>query len=232
MRVLGLVPARGGSKGIPRKNVRRLGAKTLLQYTADAALAAQRLGRVVLSTDDEEIAALGRELGLEVPYLRPPELATDVAPMLPVVRHALEWADATGDRWDACCVLQPTAPFRRPGEVDACVELLERSGAHAVVTVRQVPPEHNPHWTYFRDSDGFLQLSTGEGEPVGRRQDLPPAFHRDGSVYVTRREVVLEQNSLYGKWLVGYVVDGPKRVNLDDPADWARAERQLGKGVR
>lgn len=224
MRVLGIVPARGGSKGIPGKNVRALGGKPLIVHTAEAALAARRLSRVVLTTDDEKIAEVGRACGLEVPFLRPAELAQDDTPTLPVLQHAVTELERAGDRFDAVCLLQPTSPFRRAGDIDGCIELLEKEGLDAVVSVLPVPPEHNPHWVYFRDGDGLLRLATGEDQPIPRRQELPPAFHRDGSVYVTRRDVLMEGNSLYGKRLGGFLADS-RSVNLDTPADWERAER-------
>lgn len=224
MRVLGIVPARGGSKGIPGKNVRPLGGKPLLAHTAEAALAARRLSRVVLTTDDEKIAEVGRSCGLEVPFLRPAELARDDTPTLPVLQHAVAELEKTGDRFDAVCLLQPTSPFRRAGDIDGCIELLETEGLDAVVSVLAVPPEHNPHWVYFRDGGGLLRLATGEDQPIPRRQELPPAFHRDGSVYVTRRDVLMEGNSLYGRRLGGFLADS-RSVNLDTPADWERAER-------
>ncbi len=218
------MPARGGSKGVVRKNVRLLHDRPLLQYTAEAALAARRLSRVVLSTEDREIAEIGRTCGLDVPFLRPEELACDETPMLPVVQHALRWFEERGTRFDAVCLLQPTSPLRRPDDIDACVDLLDRSGADAVVTVLPVPAEYNPHWVYFRGADGLLRLSTGEGAPIGRRQDLPPAFHREGSVYVTRRDVVLDRDSLYGDHVVGYPIAPEQSVNIDDQEDWSRAE--------
>ncbi|MGH9013058.1 MAG: cytidylyltransferase domain-containing protein [Acidimicrobiia bacterium] len=231
MRVLGLIPARGGSKGIQRKNVRALGGRPLLAYTAEAALSARTLSRVVLSTEDEEIADLGRALGLDVPFLRPAALADDEAPMLSVVQHVLSALEGAGDRYDAVCLLQPTNPLRTAETIDACVQLLERSGADAAVTVLPIPTEHNPHWAFEVGADGFLRLTTGEAQPITRRQDLPPAFHREGSVYVTRVPVVLA-GSLYGGRLVGLEVRPDQSVNLDEPGDWARAETLLAAGAR
>jgi CMP-N,N'-diacetyllegionaminic acid synthase len=224
MRVLGIVPARGGSKGIPGKNVRPLGGKPLLVHTAEAALAARLLSRVVLTTDDEEIAKVGRACGLEVPFLRPAELALDDTPTLPVLQHAVTELERAGDHFDAVCLLQPTSPFRRAGDIDGCIQLLETEGLDGVVSVLPVPPEHNPHWVYIRNGNGLLRLATGEDQPIPRRQELPPAFHRDGSIYVTRRGVLMEGNSLYGKRLGGFLADS-RSVNLDTPADWERAER-------
>lgn len=229
MRVLGFIPARGGSKGVPRKNIRLLAGKPLLQYTAEAALVAKSLARVVLSTDDEEIASIGRQCGLDVPFIRPKELAEDTTPTLPVVQHAVRWLEQHGDHFDAVCLLQPTNPLRRPEHIDACVAMFTETGADALVTVLPVPEEHNPHWVYFQADDGRLRLSTGESTPIARRQDLPPAFHREGSVYVTRRDTIMQDNSLYGQCVVGYPLDPAASVNIDSLNDWARAERLLSR---
>lgn len=232
MNVLGVIPARGGSKGVPRKNARLLCGKPLLAYTAESALSAHRLARVILSTDDEEIAEIGRRCGLEVPFIRPAELATDTAPMLPVVQHVLRWTEARGDCFDAVCLLQPTNPLRRAADIDACIDLLEKSGSDSVVTVLPVPEEHHPYWVYLQDDSGFLRLSNGATEPLPRRQELPVAYHRDGSVYVTRREVVMEQNTLYGSRMQGYPVSGRPSVNIDGLEDWEAAEEFIASGVR
>ncbi len=228
MRVLGLIPARGGSKGIPRKNIRLLGGKPLLQYTIEAAHSARLLDRAVLSTDDPEIAEVGRRCGIEVPFERPAELAGDATPTLPVVQHALRWLEARGETFDAICILQPTSPLRSLGVIDGCIELLERERVDTVMTVLPVPAEHNPHWVFFRNPEGLLHLATGERAPIPRRQDLPPAFHREGSVYVTRRDVVLVGEAILGERVMGYPLDPERSVNLDDRKDWERAERLLG----
>lgn len=223
MRVLGLVPARGGSKGVPAKNTRMLGDRPLLAYTAEAALAAADLDRVILSTEDGAIAELGAALGLDVPFLRPPALAADETPMIAVLQHAL---DALPEPFDAVCLLQPTSPFRPAGLIDRCIGLLGSSGADAVVTMLPVPAEHNPHWVYVRDHRGHLRLATGEASPVARRQDLPAAFHRDGSVYVMRTPGI-RQGRPYGEHLEAVVLDPARHVNIDDLDDWARAESLL-----
>lgn len=228
LRVLGVIPARAGSRGVRNKNIRELCGKPLLQYTAEAALASKRLTRVVLTTESDEIAAVGRRCNLEV-LERPADLSLDETPMLPVVIHAMTVVETSGDLFDAVCLLQPTNPLRRTEDIDACIELFERSEVDSVVTVLLVPSEHNPHWVYFADQRGVLRLSTGENEPISRRQDLPEAYHREGSVYVTRRRVVMEENSLYGKRLIGYKMDPDNSVNVDTLADWERAEQLLTK---
>jgi CMP-N-acetylneuraminic acid synthetase len=227
MRVLGLIPARGGSKGVRRKNVKLLCGKPLLYYTAKAALASRKLARVILSTEDEEIAQVGRECGLEVPFFRPIELARDDTPTLPVAQHAVRWMEENDERFDALCLLQPTNPMRRVEDIDACVELLELTNADAVATVLPVPAEYNPHWVYFRDESGFLRLSTGEAAPIPRRQELPPAYHREGSVYVVRRDVLMVDGSFYGARFAGYEIASELSVNIDSIEDWGRAERLL-----
>lgn len=231
MRVLGLIPARGGSKGVARKNVRLLAGRPLLQYTVETARASRALSRIVLTTEDEEIANEGRRLGAEVPFMRPPSLAADTTPMLPVVQHAVRFLEAQGESCDAVCLLQPTHPFRRAADIDGCIALLERTDVDSVMTILRVPTEYNPHWTYFRSDDGTLRLSTGEASPVPRRQDLQPAFHREGSVYLTRRDVIVEGNSLYGMRVAGFEVSAAGRVNLDTEEDWLKAERMLAAGT-
>ena len=234
MRTLGLIPARGGSKGIPGKNRRMLGDKPLLAWTAEAAHAATGLDRVVLSTDDRDIARIGREIGLDVPFMRPPELARDETPMLPVVAHALDALAAGGDDFDAVCLLQPTSPMRTPQTIDRAVTRLARGDVDTVMSVLEVPHEHNPHWVFFAEGDlergGRLVLATGASEPIPRRQLLPPAYHRDGSIYVVRSEIVRSQGSLFGPRMAGIVGDPDRHVNLDGPEDWARAEHLIAGG--
>jgi CMP-N-acetylneuraminic acid synthetase len=226
MRVLGLIPARAGSKGVPRKNLRLLAGKPLLHYTIESAAGARRLARVVVSTESQEIAVAARAAGAEVPFLRPESLAADDTPMLPVVAHALRALAEQGDAYDAVCLLQPTCPLRRAADIDGCIELLERSGADSVVTVLEIPARYHPHWAFLEGADGSLRPVTGA--PLApRRQELAPAYHRDGSVYVTRCSAVRDEGSLYGRRTLGYRADPERNVNIDDLDDWARAERLL-----
>lgn len=227
MRVLGLVPARGGSKGVPRKNARLIAGKPLLAWTSEAALGSSRLDRVVLSTEDEEIADLGLACGLEVPFRRPSELAQDTTAMIDVVLHTLAWAAAEGEHFDAICLLQPTSPARTSNDIDGCIDVFERSGADTVFTTLAIPTELHPHWAFLADGEGNLQLATGGTEPVSRRQDLLPACHREGSVYVTRSTVIRTSGTLYGDRIRPYPIDPERSVNIDTPADWERAERLL-----
>lgn len=223
MRVLGVITARGGSKGVPGKNIRMLGGKPLLAWTAEAALGAKSLARTILSTDDDAIADAGRAAGIDVPFMRPAELATDAAASLPVVQHALQSLEADGDRYDAVCLLQPTNPFRTSALIDRCIAAFSASTADSLVTILPVPSDHNPHWVFHLDG-GELR-SFMPGPLITRRQDLPPAYHREGSVYLTRRDVLLDGNSLYGERTLGLEVSPSETVNIDTIADWHRAEQ-------
>jgi CMP-N,N'-diacetyllegionaminic acid synthase len=227
MKVLGLIPARGGSKGVPGKNIRLLNGKPLLAFTAETALQSKRLAHVVLSTDDDEIAAVGRKYNLCVPFMRPPELARDDTPTLPVVRHALLKMEEKGERFDAVCLLQPTNPLRRASDIDACVKLLIESDADSVVSILPVPHEYNPKWVFWMNETNQMSLATGDAELVSRRQDLPPAYHRDGSIYLTRRETILEKNSLYGDCVIGYEISPEFSANIDTEADWGKIVERL-----
>lgn len=230
-RVLAVITARGGSKGVPGKNVKLLGGKPLLAWTAERALSARSVSRAVLSTDDDAIARCGREHGLDVPFMRPAALAADASPTLPVLQHAVERVESANERYDVICLLQPTTPFRSPGLIDACVQKFAEEDADSLVTVERVPDEHNPEWVFF-ERGGALALATGRDEPIPRRQELPPAFCRTGSIYLVRRDVLMIQGSLYGRRIVGFETPAGSSVNIDTQADWERAERRAMQEVQ
>jgi CMP-N,N'-diacetyllegionaminic acid synthase len=229
--VLGIVPARGGSKSIPRKNVRSMAGKPLLEYTARAALSASSLSLVLLSTDDPQIAAIGKAAGLEAPFLRPAELSLDSTPMVQVVLHAIEWVQAHGLNFEAVCVLQPTSPLRSPATIDRCVGLLWAHDTDSVISVRPVPPEYNPHWVYFQSSAGLLVPSI-DGPEICCRQELPPACHPDGSVFVTRTQVVMRDHSLRGKRTFGAISPKEEAFDLDTDEQWRELEQRLQSTVQ
>ena len=227
MKVLGLIPARGGSKGVPRKNIRPMCGRPLLAYTAEEALKAKTLMKVVLSTEDEEIAEIGRKSGLSVPFMRPVDLAQDSTPSISVVIYTLLKLQELGEKFDAVCLLQPTNPLRRAVDIDACVNLLANSDADAVVSVLPVPHEYNPKWVYWLDSENQMRLTSGDLEPVSRRQDLPPAFHRDGSIYLTGTDTIFRRGSFYGRRTLGYKINPDYSANIDTEDDWKRAEKRI-----
>ncbi len=227
MRVLGIVPARGGSKGIPNKNIAMLAGKPLLAYTAEAALAAKRLTRVVLSTDDERIAEVGVEYGLYVPFMRPAELARDDTPTLPVLQDVVRRLEAGGETYDAVFTLQPTNPLRRASDIDGAIELLERTGADSVISFADVGERH-PARMKFIDGDGRVSdppfAEAFEGQ---RRQDLPKLYLRDGSVYLTRRDVLMKQDSLKGRDCRAWIMPVERAWNIDEPFDVFMVEQLM-----
>jgi CMP-N-acetylneuraminic acid synthetase len=238
MRVLGVVTARGGSKGLPGKNLRLLAGKPLIAHTIDTACESRAFDRVILSTDDDAIAAAGRRYGCEVPFMRPAELARDETPHLPVLQHAVRWlADREGYEADAVMILQPTSPMRRPLDICESIALLERSGADSVVSVSEVPAHYNPMRTLRVDADGFATLFV-TGEPVrrriNRRQDMPAAWTMNGAIYLFRTFVLAAaperagaEPSLYGNRTAAYVMPHEFGISIDSLDDWTEAEHAL-----
>lgn len=232
MRVLGVVTARGGSKGIPGKNLRLLAGKPLLAYTLEAAARSGALDRLILSTDDPAIADTGRSYGCETPFVRPADLARDETPHLPVMQHAVRWlAEHDGYRPDAVLILQPTSPLRRPEDIRASIRLLETSGGDSVVSVSEVPAHVHPMRTLrLDDQDAAVLFVTGEPvrRRINRRQDLPPAWAMNGAIYVFRTPVLFAgEPSLYGDRAVAYRMPSEFGISIDDLDDWAAAERAL-----
>ena len=227
LRVLGVVTARGGSKGIPRKNLAPLLGKPLLAYTAEAALASKRLTRTVLSTEDEEIASVGRQHGLEVPFLRPSELARDETPTIPVLQHLVQSLEQHGGHYDAIMTLQPTNPLRLATDIDGAIGLMEETGADSVISFVDIGERH-PYRMKFITPDGrvtdppFAELFEGQ-----RRQELPKLYLRDGSIYLTRRNVLMEQNSLKGVDCRAWIMPEERARNIDTPFDLFVVEQIL-----
>jgi CMP-N,N'-diacetyllegionaminic acid synthase len=230
-RVLALVPARGGSKGIPDKNIRPLAGRSLLDYAARAAVESGVIDRIILSTDSERIAAEGRRVGLEVPFLRPAELAQDDTPMLPVIEHALDFVAQQG--WDAgiLVLLQPTSPLRTATHIRDVVRELRASQADSVVTVVELPRHLSPDYV-MRIDDGRLVPFLPEGARVTRRQDARPAFVRDGTVYTCWVKAVREERSIYGRLCRPLIIPAAESITIDSPDDWLEAERRMSLASR
>ncbi len=235
MNVLGVVTARGGSKGLPGKNLRLLAGKPLIAHTIESARQSGAFDRLILSTDDEAIAAAARACGCDVPFMRPAELARDETPHLPVLQHAVRWLrDHERYEPDAVMILQPTSPLRRASDIRESVALLERSGAESVVSVSEVPAHYNPMRTLRVDGAGNATLFV-TGEPVrrriNRRQDMPAAWAMNGAIYLFRT-FVLEgragcEPSLYGDRTAAYVMPHDRGISIDSLDDWTAAERAL-----
>lgn len=221
--VLGIIPARGGSKGLPGKNLRPLGGRPLIAWSIEDALGCGVIDRVVVSTDAEEIAAEARRWGAEVPFLRPAELAADDTPTLAVLRHAVsELAAREGYRPGLVVLLQPTSPLRGRQAIRAAVAKMEEPGTDSVVTV--CPVEHNPYLLRRLEGDRalpFLDLDPLRGGL--RRQDLPPAYRLNGAVYAFRRDRLLGDDP-YGEVVRAVVMETWRSVDVDGEVDLVVAE--------
>ncbi len=231
MKILGIIPARGGSKGVPFKNIKDLNGKPLLQYTAEVALKSKKLSRVILSSDNKKIIDVAKSIGLDVPFVRPVNLSQDKSPTLPVILHALNFLDEIhSEEYDAVCLLQVTTPFRTVSFLDTAIEKFINSGSDSLISTQKVPHEYNPHWVFMKDPDENLKISTGDPEIISRRQELPEAYHRDGSIYITKVEVLQKQESLYGNTICNIESDPDTYVNIDTEKDWVKAE-QIAKNL-
>ncbi len=230
--MLGVITARGGSKGLPGKNLRELAGKPLIAHTIEAAHESKSLDRLILSTDAADIAATARQYGCDVPFLRPADLATDETSHLPVLQHAVAWL-RDRDRYEpeAVMILQPTSPLRRATDIRESIALLERSGADSVVSVSEVPAHYNPMRMLRVDARGFASLFVG-GEPVrrriNRRQDMPQAWTMNGAIYLFRTAVLgASEPSLYGERTAAYAMPEEFGISIDSLDDWTHAEHVL-----
>jgi CMP-N,N'-diacetyllegionaminic acid synthase len=226
-KVLGIVPARGGSKGVPDKNLKPLAGRSLLEYVAQAARESGVVDRVILTTDSEAIADAGRRAGLEVPFVRPASLAQDDTPMLPVVTHAIEAIERDGWRADLVVLLQPTSPLRQARHIRRVVEMLRETGADSVVSVVQLPLDHSPDYV-MRIENGVLRPFLADGARITRRQDARPAYRREGTAYAFRRATLERFGNIYGDDCRPLLIDPAESLSIDSPDDWAEAERRLG----
>ena len=201
--------------------------KPLLAYTSEAALASKKLTRTVLSTDDPEIATIGRQLGLDVPFPRPAELAKDDTPTIPVLQDVVRRLEAMGECYDAILTLQPTNPLRLVSDIDGAIDLLESSGADSVISFSDVGERH-PARMKWVDAEGRVSdpafAEEFEGKP---RQQLNKLYLRDGSIYLTRRSVLMEQNSLKGSDCRAWIIPEERSRNIDSPLDLLIAEQIL-----
>lgn len=216
MRILGLVPARGGSKGVPRKNVRPLAGKPLIAWTVEAALASGVIDRVVVSTDDEEIASVGAAWGAEIPFMRPPQLSGDETPTIEVVRHALELLSD----FDTLVLLQPTSPLRTAADVAAAVRLYEASQQRNCIAMTEATD--SPNWSYYMDG-GALRPVLGDQIPL-RRQDLPRVVTVNGAIYVANARRLEEQGSFLRPDMVPYLMPRERSVDIDTEFDFQLCE--------
>lgn len=228
MNVLGLIPARGGSKSILHKNIALLRGVPLIEFTLSAAHRSRRLTRTIISTDDAQIAEIGRTSGIEVPFMRPNSLAADDSPMIDVINHALAWLHANeGYDPQTIVLLQPTSPLRTAEHIDGAVDLFDSTSADSVVSVVEVPHQYTPT-SIMRISDGRLVAFDADGA-VFRRQDKPRFYARNGPAVLVTRPAVLASGRLYGDTTRPYLMTHADSIDVDTPEDLLLAEFLLGR---
>lgn len=219
VRTLALIPARGGSKGLPRKNVLDVAGKPLIAWTIEAALAARHVDAVVVTTDDPEIAEVSLAHGAEVPFMRPAEFALDTSPSIDAVLHALDALAADGRTFDYLALLEPTSPLRTPGDIDRAIEMLvaHEAEADAVVSVGEVHMEHPS--IVKRIVDGRLEPYVPQGTRVTRRQDLDRAYFPYGVVYLSKVSSLRETKSFYPVRTMPMLIERWQNYEIDDIYD-------------
>lgn len=214
MTLLAVIPARGGSKGIPRKNIKPLMGKPLISWSIDAAKKSKCIDKVIVSTDDDELASVARKLGADVPFIRPPELAADDTPGIAPVLHAISQLP----QYEWILLLQPTSPLRSNEDIDAIWQLCQNRNAPSAVSVCET--KKHPYWMYQFDAAKRIEPLIRGRPDVARRQDLPPAYELNGALYLARVDWLLKQQDFIGPETLGYIMPPERSVDLDTPQDW------------
>ena len=223
--ILSIIPARGGSKGIPRKNIKPLNGKPLIYYAIDTARAITADENICVSTDDVEIKSVVEAYGLQVPFLRPNELSTDTAGTYEALIHALNFYEEQGKQYNTVLLLQTTSPFRTAEQVKEALEIYDKSDADMVVSVKECPA--NPYYNVFEeDMDGYLHVCKGDGN-IFRRQDAPKVYEYNGAIYIMDAHTLKHMHMHKIPHRVKYVMDAKSSFDLDTMQDWKMAEMML-----
>jgi len=229
--ILGLISARGGSKELPRKNIKSLLGKPLIAWTIEQAFASKYLDRVVVSTDDKEIAEISKKFGAEAPFIRPKELASDKAQGIEVVLHAIEWLKKNDKRkqYNLIMLLQPTSPLRATEDIDKAIEFLFLKEAKAIVSVCEV--DHHPLWANTLSEDGCMKDFIRQGVLNKNRQELPVFYRLNGAIYLAYCNYVKEQKSFLGEKTFAYIMPRERSIDIDDEIDFELAEILIKNNV-
>lgn len=227
MPIIALIPARGGSKGIPGKNLLPVAGKPLIAHSIDCAKAVPAITRILVSTDSDEIASCARQFGAEVPFLRPAEISQDDTPMIAVLQHTLKWLRAQGETVDGLVLLQPTSPLRLPTSVAAAIELFVAKRADSVVSVMTVPHNCTPGSLLKKDVEGRLAPAFPEMAQAVRRQDKPIFHARNGPAVLVLRPSLIDEGRLYSDRTFGLEMSRRESFDIDHPEDLAIVEALL-----
>ena len=230
MYVLGIIPARGGSKSIPKKNIRLLANKPLIAHTIEVAKECKMLNRTVVSTDDGEIAEVAKKYGGDVPFIRPDNLSLDDTPMVPVLQHAVAFIENKDNvHVDVVVLLDPTSPFRRVEDIEACIKKIDRDNADSVVTVCEV--EHNPYFVMMElNGDKLIPLIKSD-KAVTRRQDAPDVYRLNATVYAIKRDVLINENKIITDNTMAVIMPQELSAHIDHEIDFEFVEFLIEKGI-
>ena len=213
-----MIPARGGSKALPGKNIAPLGGKPLIVWTIDAAKASRVISRTLVTTDDSEIAEVARRHGAEVPFMRPSELAADTTPGNAPLFHALHWLEQhDGYRPSLVVLLQPTSPLRTGADIDAAIDLFADPEIDAVVGVTAA--EHHPYWIKTVDANGRMRSFIEQQERIATRQELPPAYRINGAIYAARMTTLETAGDWYTPRTAAYIMPFERSIDIDTAWD-------------
>ncbi len=233
LKILCVIPARGGSKGVPRKNLRNLCRKPLISYAVEAARGCDLISRAIVSTDDEEIAKKAKEYGAEIPFIRPSEISGDKISIIPVIQHALKYFDGMGIGYDAVISLQPTSPFVTSAVLREAVVKMENTGCDSVVTVHEIIHGHPYRAKRLKDGDRLDNFFEGfNGDVFLQKQDRPPAYAYNGAIYLRKRELLENYNGKdfgLGNDVRAIIMEPTESINIDTENDFQLAEFLMPK---
>lgn len=226
MKILAIIPARGGSKRLPGKNIKSLHGKPLIQWAIESASGIKEVSRIVVSTDCPQIADVAEKSGAEVPFMRPEELASDTSSSTDVVKHALSFYKAKGEHFDYILLLQPTSPIRNAVHTQEAIDMLIAKQADAIVSVCKC--DHSPLWTNTLPDDQSMEGFVRSEFKNTRSQDLPDYYRLNGAIYITKTSNFFKENSLFlSSNIYAYVMDRESSIDIDDKLDFMLAETIL-----
>lgn len=235
MKTIGIIPARGGSQGIPLKNIRDFCGKPLIAWTILSALKSN-LDRVIVTTDNEEIAKIAKEYGAEVPFLRPAELSTSTTAIEPVLLHVVDFLkENEGNEPDAIALIHSTSPLRQHFHINQAIDLMKETNSDSIVSVSEAIANQNPHWMLKKTDDGSVRLFTGEHlrDIKARRQELPTCYIRNDLIYLLKPENLREKKpNLYGNNVELYVTENLYDADINTEDDWLDAELRFKRILR
>lgn len=217
-KILAFIPARGGSKGLPGKNIRMLSGKPLIAWTIAQAKSSKYVDKTIVSTDDKKIADISRAFGAQVPFLRPKALATDNAKVIDALLHTLQWLKDNHEWYDMLVLLQPTSPLRRTEDIDKSIELLFSKNAKAIISVSEV--EHHPLWVNSLPENGCMKNFIKKQYTHTNRQDLAVFYKINGAVYAAFSDYLVKQKSFFGSKSFAYVMPKENSIDIDTNIDF------------